>query len=233
MSKDDTDDYHAILYGWTKCGNCKQNFEGVLDLEMTRRFWRRYRSSQDGDLRYNSTKSLAISLGYNGEVDAANQLLDEASTFVGNDKQALLDLKLFRTELLRKNDQKLEALGLLQAMLPEAKVDTTNPHIYGGAMLQITDVLLDLVRYQEAHEVATELVAFTKAKYGLESSRTLLAVHIYAITCAKLGRLEEAKAHFEDVLTTQTRVLGNDHPHTQDTMGQMRLYGLLAVPHPG
>ena len=82
MTKEASGDHQAIYDSWNECGNCKQNFTGALDLEMTRRFWRRYRSSKDLDLRYNSTRTLAGCLGDDGEVDAANQLLDEASKCV-------------------------------------------------------------------------------------------------------------------------------------------------------
>ena len=221
-------DIYAIFDSWQKCGNCKQYFQGALKLEMDRRFWRHHRSSQDINLRYNSTRSLATCLGDREEIDAANQLLDEASTCVGIGKAHLLELKLLRASMLSMSDRPLEALRLLQAMLPEAKVYTANPQLYAGGMLQLADVLLSLDRYQEAHEAAAEAVAFHKAKYGLEDPVTLAAMHTYAIACTKLDRVEEAKATFEDVLSTQTRVLGREHPYTQDTLSKMRFYGFAA-----
>ena len=126
---------------------------------------------------------------------------------------------------LKKNDQKLEALGLLQAMLPEAKMYTADPDLYGLTMQQIADMLLHLDRNQEAHEAAAEAVAFCKAKFGLENPKTLIAMHTYAVAYASLGRLEEAKANFEDVLATETRVLGREHPYTQETVRDMRNFG--------
>ena len=231
MSKEASGDPQAVFYSWTKCGNCKQSFTGALGLEMNRCFWRCHRSGKDGKLRYNSTKCLATCLGTNGEVDAANQLLDEASTCVGNDTGPLLELKLLRADLLIKNDQNLEALGLLQAVLPEAKMYTAHPNLYAAGMLQIAEMLLHLDRNQEAHEAAAEAVAFCKAKFGLENPKTLTARTKYAVVCAKLGRVEEAKANFEDVLTTQTRVLGRDHPQTQHTLKGMRRNG-VPVPLP-
>ena len=200
---------------------------------MRRRFWRRYRevsirSSQDLTLRYNSTKSLAICLGQNGEVDAASQLLDDASPFVGNNRSMLLELKLLRADLRIQNGQKLEALGLLQAMLPEAKVCTGNPHIYCRTMQQLASVLIDLDRDQEAHEATSELVAFAKANYSLENLRTLIAMKLYAAACAKVGRVEEAKANFEDLLPIETRILGREHRLTQTTWDYMRLFGFAA-----
>ena len=225
MSKDESGDFHAIFNGWLQCGNCKQNFQGALDLEMKRRFWRRYRSTQNIILRYNSTRNLASILGDNREFDSASQLLDEASTCVGNQKEPLLDLKFLRADLLKRNGQMLEALGLLQAMLPEAKGDAVNPCQYYNALKGIVDVLLGLHRNQEAHEAAAEAGAFTKAKFGFEHPMTLEARKLYALACAKLGRIEEAKASFEDALTTQIRVLGRDHPATEHTRQYMRTYG--------
>ena len=228
MRKEASGNPQAVHNGWINCGNCKQSFTGALGLEMQRRYWRHYRSSQDLLLRYNATKSLATSLEANGEVDAMNQLVDEASNCAGNNAARLIEINIFRAGVLIQQGQLLEALGLLQATLPEATV-ATNPHIYAHLMHEITEVLLALDRNQEAHEAAAEAVAFNKAKYGLEDLKTLAAVRAYAVACAKLGRIEEAKANFEDALTIETRVLGRDHPETQGTLSQMRTYG-LAVP---
>ena len=225
ISKEASGDRQVVFKGWTSCGNCKQLLQSALQLEMSRRFWRHYRSGQDLGQRYTAVKCVASLLGLNGEVDAANQLLDAASSCVEHDKEALLDLKVLRAGMLVTNGQNLEALGLLQAMAPEAKEYTANPHYYGLTMLQKADVLLRLGRYQEAHEVATEVVAIVKAKFDLEDPKTLSAMSMYARACAKLGRVEEAKANFNHVLTTQTRVLGRDHPQTQDTRQNMKFYG--------
>ena len=217
MSKEASGDRQAVYGCWTSCGNCKQLFVGALKMEMARRYWRQHRSGQNQRLRFASMRTLVVCLDDNDERDATNQLLDEASNCVRS-TEALLELKLLRAEMRIQNGQNLEGLGLLQAMLPEAKVYTANPEVYCRTMLQTANVLLQLGRNQEAHEMATEFVAFAKAKFGPEDSRTLAAVTTYAVACAKLGRVEEAKATFEDVLTTQTRVLGREHPMTQTTI---------------
>ena len=36
MSKEASRDQKAALNAWTKCGNCKQWFEGALELEMNK-----------------------------------------------------------------------------------------------------------------------------------------------------------------------------------------------------
>ena len=222
MNKEDTS---ARFEGWTRCGNCKQCFQGALNLQINRRFWRRHRSNHNVGKRYDSTRSLVTCLGFNGELDVAKQLLDEASTFVGNDLEALLDLKLFKAIMLTTNGEQLEALGLLQAMLPQAKAYAENPFFYTQAMLHLAHVLFDLHLYQKSHEAAAELILFTREKFGGDDPLTLKAKSRYASASAGLGRLEEAKANFEDVLTTQTRVFGRDHPDTQHTIDVMRTYG--------
>ena len=224
-SKEASDDRHDISRGWMFCGNCKQGFEDALGLEMMRRFWWHYRSSQDRNLLFSSTRSLANGLGYTGEIDIAGRLLDEASTCVGNNMTWLLDLRLIRIQMLVKHGQNLEALGFLQTTLPEAKLCTMNPHIYYRTMQQLADVLLKLDRYQEAHDMATEAVTYCKATYGLEHLDTLIARRTYSFACAKLGRVEEAKANFEDILTTQTRILSRDHPSTRYTWECIRECG--------
>ena len=229
-SKYSCGDVESALNAFHKCGNCKQDFKGALQLEMFRRFWRYHRSGtlrcvRDRDFRYNSIRSLAISVMDNGEVDAANQLLDQASNCSGNGQDLLLELKILRVRMLIKNDQHLVAVKLLQPMLPEAKACTASPDLYGQVMYLMTEAFFALDRFQEAYEMATELVPYYKGHYGLEHCMTLPGMSMYASACAKLGRVEEAKAKFEEVLTIETRVLGRDHPITQDTLGEMRTYG--------
>ena len=137
----------------------------------------------------------------------------------------LLDLKLLRANMLSDDDRKLEALELLQAMMPEAKVCTANPVLYFRTIHEIAEALLYLHRNQEAHEIATELVAFAKATFGLEHQLTLAAVKTYALACATLGRVEEAKANAQEALTIETRVMGREHPDTQTTRRHMRALG--------
>ena len=228
MSRDASGVIDAIQHSWIKCINCKQEFTGALGLEMQRRFWRHHRSTQHQaerqyrGLHYNSAISLFLCLRSSGEFDAAKELLDEVSTCFRDNSEGLLDVKLHRVDLLQETGQELEALGLLQAMLPEAK---QYPSVCCRTMYITADVLLCLHRYQEVHDIATELVAFAKEKFGPEDNRTLGAVKLYAVACAKLGRVDEAKANFNDVLTTQTRVLGREHPYTHSIRQCMKNVG--------
>ena len=114
-------------------------------------------------------------------------------------------------------------------MLPEAKVYTAHPYIYSKTMQQMAAVLFHLDRHQEAYDTATELFAWTQERFGLEDNETLKAMTTYAIAFARLGRYDEAKAIFEDALTSHTRVLGRDHPDTQGTRDLMLSFG-FAMP---
>ena len=218
-------DPQAVFDAWITCGNCKQQFSGALDGKMIRQFWRRHRSNQDVGLRYNSTKYLVSFLGKCGEVDAATQLLDEASTWLGKNTEALLDMKLLRAELLRANEQNVESLELLIATLPEAKAWTAvNPQCYFFALVKVAELLLFLEKNQEGHDAAVELLAFSKAHFGRDDFPTLMAKNLRALACAKLGRTDESKAIWDDVLKTQTRIYGRDHPNTQETRNIMSTF---------
>ena len=225
-SQEASDDFRSVSKAcWSTCGNCKQCFQGALYLEMARRFWRRHRSKQDRRLRYRSMVFLAGSLAEYGELDPANQLLDEASTCVGNIMPMLLELKLLKAENQIKQNHKLEALGLLQAMLPEVKQFlTTIPVFYVQTLVLLVTVLINLDRYQEAYETGTELVAFTKANFSLDHTLRISSMQYYAVACAKVGRVEEAMVIFEDLLSTKTRIYGRDHPYTQRTRFQMQYF---------
>ena len=237
MSKEEAPgDNAAVFKSWNECVNCKQQLRGALALEMHRRFWRRYRSSQNPILHYHSMRYLATCLELNGEKPTANYLYDEASKLAGGDKTGLLDVnldvKICRASTLLQNDQTLEAVELLQTVLPELKEDrTANPGPYVKASGMMT-IMLDLIgRHQEARITGAEAVAFAKATMGPEHSMTLLAMTHYAKSCASLGRVEESREVLTEVLTVQTRVLGRDHPETQHTRNYMTL--LFPVPPPG
>ena len=213
-SKDETDDLNA----WKKCMNCKQGFLGALELELLRRSWWHRRSSSDREVRYSSMQSLADRLTSNNESDAATYLYEEASKAIGDNAYARLELQVTRAKALEKNDQKLEALNLLNAVLPEAKEFTEGyPDLYFKIIIAKAGLFGSLNRNQEAHETALHAVAFAKAKYGPEGINTLVATNIYALVCVKMGRVDESRAMYEDLLVTETRILGRDHPFTQTT----------------
>ena len=206
-------------HAWTKCVNCKQQLTGTLAIEMQRRLWRRYRSDSHPVMAYFAMRSLATSLGGRGEADAATHLFDEGLKLMDNDLTRL-DMKRHRFTMLKKDGQKLEALELLHEILPEAKV-CCEPERYAESLWNIAEVLLDLDRIQEAHERAAETVAFSEAKFRMDYSGTLQAKKTYAITCAKLGRIDESKALFEAILKTETRIYGSDHQFTKTTRDGM------------
>ena len=195
-----SNDLETVLYGFMSCVNCKQNFKGALALEMVRRLWRRYRSAQNLTLRYNSVRHLAYCLGQQGDIDASNYLFDEAFKCAGGDMQRVLDLQINRAYLLPSNGHKLEALKILRATLPAAKEYSADKYLYIEAHHQTADILNDLGQYQESLDMGAELISFAEAKCGRESEYTLNARELHALNCSHLGRVEETKAIFEDIL---------------------------------
>ena len=230
--KEASGDLRAAWDAFITCMNCRQKFMGRLMLEMRRRWWRHhrsgnYRSGRDLDLRYNSTTLLADILGFQYEIDAANHLYEIASTCIGNDERLRLDLMLNKIKLLIHNHQLLQVVELLNVVLPIAKEYTADLDMFFQAMAYRSDALRGLARYQEAHETATELLAWTKAKFGPTATMTLAAKKQYATLCSKLGRVEESKLMFDDLLAIQTRIFGDAHPYTQDTRQCMSDLGVL------
>ena len=218
VSKEELDDAIAARDRWNVCGNCNQGFTGVLELNMVRRCWRRHRSGQyttHQGWRYMTLEQLAKSLIAHDEEDAANLLFDEASKIIENDEQDI-EMKLQRAEhVSKRNGQDLEALELLQAILPKARAYTEAPALYFRTLHQLAEVLIHLGRNHEAHEVAGEAVTFTTAKFGREDLFTVSARKAYATACARLGHVDESKSTFEDIISTSTRILGRDHPATK------------------
>ena len=218
-------DAHAVT-GWETCGNCKQSFTGALGVEIIRRFWRRHRSSPILGLRYYAATTMATCLGGNAEIDVANRLNDAAPKYAGTNKHVALQFKLNNALLLSRNGRKLEALELLDTALPDAIA--VDGELYFQLMMFKADVYDDLDRYQEFHDAPTEAVAIAKATFGPEHDGTLVSRKMYATSCAKLDRMEEAKAILMDVLAIETQLLGRDHPQTQQTRTVMERDGLLA-----
>ena len=211
MSKEASGDAQTIYNSWTMCAGTA-NLQGALEVEMKRRFWRRNRSGQNQTLRYHATKCLANCLEDKNEIDASDSLHCEASKIGGNGKLAVLNAKLANADMLLRNDQRLQALDLLEATLPEAKEYTGTFAPYCQLLNDLAEVLRLLKRYDEALDKATELLTFLKAKFGPENPDTLSARLLYAMVLADLGRLEERTFIFEVVLRIQTRIFGRDHP---------------------
>ena len=168
-------------------------------------------------------------LEVNDEVDAATRLEEDIAKSSGHPtsrghKWIMLGMELHRAERLLNDGQLLEALGLLQATLPALKEHTADHRFYCDGMDALVDVFLQLNRDREALETAADVFAFATAKYGPENRKTLKTKKVYATTCVKLGRLDESKTIFEEVLATETRIFGCDHPSTQVTRQGMQIF---------
>ena len=214
---------------YTYCINCHQGFNGALALQMERLAWRRHRSSSNPALRYTSTTLLIHHLGACGEIDVANHLNNEASKIVGSDENFFVDLdgRLNKADIMTRNGQKVEALELLRSLLPEAKAATGMPMLYVKAGMNICAVLGELGQYQECFDQAAEGVEFTTASFGPLDHHTLNFRNLHATACGFLGRIDESKALFNDLLAIETRVLGRDQNLTQNTLQWMRVFGFV------
>ena len=157
-------------------------------------------------------------------------MYDEASMSTGNNRLLLLHIKLSRADIMRRNDQQLEALELLQAMLPETKAyAATDPDLHFRAMLNLIALLGGFERDEECLDTAAEAVAFAEANYGMETGNTLESKEVYAQICRKVGRVEESKVYFADVLTANIRIFGRDHPRTLKTKHSMQVSGFFVL----
>ena len=158
-----------------------------------------------------------------GETDAAKYLYQEASKLSGTNTGFILDTEIDKAKMLATNGQMLEALELLQATLPFAKAYDANRCFQ--AMTFIVTVSTELGRSQEAYDAITDLMAFSKTTYGPNDPETLVVLGLCAVTYATFGRVDEAKAMFEDLLPKQTRIYGRDHLLTQNTLQAMYHFG--------
>ena len=230
MSKEASGDNRAVFYSFIRCINCHQDFQDALELEMTRRFWRRYRGGQNQELLHRSAIIMAYCLESSGEFHSGNRVYEEASKYLGSSKSFRCQMNIHRARMLKKNGKKLEALELAKTTLSELNGTSMNSDLYCQTSDLILRVLLDLDRNQEAQERAAELRDACKVIHGPEDPTTLEAMKNYAVAGVKLGRVEESKKILEDVLNAETRICGPDHALTQKTKESMRTFGFLAEP---
>lgn len=190
--------------GWSKCVNCKKEFTGSLRLEMMVRFWRRHKRSA-----VRIRKATAVCLGNclrnAGEHDAA-AFLDPATKF--------------RKARMIADQGKLEdALALLK----DLKGD--------DVILERARILFGLRRYGEARQISGECLARARKKFGPDHNDTHHAIQRYAMASGMLGHVQEADNLFHDVLTSQNRVFGPDHPETIQTRRNLVILHYTMIHH--
>lgn len=231
MSKDASRDAKAAFLSWTRCATCKSEFVGGLGIQMARRFWREHRSGQHQALCYNATRCLANCLARKSETATTIHLYEDALKYAGNDTSALLEMKLSKADMLAQSGHHLEAMALLEATLPEAKAHTLDPNFTFQALQAISDVALELHRYQASHDAAKDLAAFAIANYDEDDPFTLSAKKVYATSCAQLCLNEDPDiGTITDILDTKIRIFGQDHPKTQHTKWAIKRYNPAAFP---
>ena len=219
VSKEDSRDPYAVITSWTTCGNCTHSFAGRFELEIKLRFWRRYRSQKEKAMSMTSSICLADCLDGYGEADAANYLYDNVEC--GESDYHRLNKQLRRADALAKDGRSLEALDLLKATARQA----TDDSLYVQTMSTMSDVLRDLHRPQEAYDILTDVVKFAQKKFGHEHQNTLVIRNLHAAVLVQLDRRDESYAIYNDVLAAEARILGPDHPLTQETRQGMQNHG--------
>jgi len=215
-----TSEGRGPLSRWTHCGTCNQWFVGALEVEMSRRCWRRYRDPILPDVLSDDDQRQAFRCGAgllrcNDENDAADRLSEAAVRGLASDHHQVLKSEIERAaSVVRTNpDAGLEILTRLRPRV--ARCTAASVPVEYASLMAV--VLGALNRPREALPAALESVELATAYHGPESATTLRAMDTLARVVAQLGRVDEGIARLKRVHDTQTRVLGADHRDTRQT----------------
>jgi len=207
-----TSEGRRLLNRWTDCATCQQSFTGALDVEMSRRCWRRFRDAPRDKRK--ALGSVAIGLRDRDENDAADRLEEEAHRSLRRDDPRVLFLEIRRAASIMKTNV-TAALEILTTRLRPRIAQCTNGAFREEYARNMARILDKLGRSQDGHKFAAENVELAVAHYGPESSMTLTSKRMHAALLILVGRVDEGIAILEQVHAT--RVLGADHCDTRDT----------------
>jgi len=198
------------------CINCKQKFTGALALQLVRRWWRRHRNeSVESRHLGESCNMLGALLGSNDEDDAEERLIDAVSNsshFYGG----RLELKM-ASRMAKERPE--EALKLLDDVISQAK-QRGERRLSFLARHQYMSVLVPLGRYEEILALATECQESVETSCGDSSDAALIEekhaiLHMLAFAYGMLGRFDESKRAFDELLAAGTRIYGSEHNMTR------------------
>mmetsp|Transcript_26033 Transcript_26033/g.104162 ORF Transcript_26033/g.104162 Transcript_26033/m.104162 type:complete len:340 (-) Transcript_26033:258-1277(-) len=204
-----------MLNRWTMCGTCRQPFAGEVEAEMARRRWRLHRDDLTPFEKRHVCLSASVTLKWNDEPDASDLLYQAGKPCYARDDAVLLMAEIERAEADTNADAALERLTALGARCRHP------PLLRGLHAHRMARRLGLLGRFQDALHFAAESIAISAAETGPESNVTLEGMVIYGLLLDDLGRVDEGIAMLTNVLATQTRVLGADHPGTHRTQRLM------------
>ncbi|KAL8296023.1 hypothetical protein RB600_001489 [Gaeumannomyces tritici] len=106
---------------------------------------------------------------------------------------------------------KVEVLALRRDVLGDKHPDTIE------SMASLAATYYALGRY-EAEKIHVEVLALRRDVLGDKHPDTIRSMYGLAITWNSLGRYDEALEMMDDCVRLQSRVLGSNHPHTQDSL---------------
>ena len=206
----------SMSRSFLRCINCKQEFTGALQLQLTRRWWRRHRNESVESMPCASCIFLGRLLLKNDEGEA-ERCLNEASLNTSRHLGVLERLNL-ASRIARERPE--EGLKLIEKVVSQAKQDDDTAMVF-TAQHQYIDTALLLERYEEIVAMATECLEFVKTYFG-DSSDPLLMEQKYifldrlAFACGMTGRFDESKRAFDEVIASHIRTFGREHEKTRN-----------------
>ena len=127
-------------------------------------------------------------------------------------------LRLYQDAVrLVNSNRSEEAIPILEGIMPKFN-EAGEVRLYDMAAAIMVAALNKTYRSWAAIPIARALAERKKENLGLDAPLTLKTVTAYAQTLHRVGDLDEARAVLTDVLPTQSRVLGLDHPDTKSTI---------------
>jgi len=211
-------DEDSVCQSFCICMNCKQGFTGALQLQLARRWWRRYRGeSVESRHVVASCHSFGDLLGIHDEEAAGNRLIDavsQSSVFRRSGEHKLKVVSRMAKE------RPLEALKLLDEVASQAKQEG-DIILMTFAMSHYARAAHHEERYEETVAMATEFLEHAKSIFGESSDSAWIErkhdlLDVLAHCCGMTGSFDESKRAFDELIASATRIYGREHENTRD-----------------
>ena len=210
---------------WHKCGQCEQNYHGIVACALGRACWKTYVGRSETD----QVRGMAMTLLGNG-LFCANHYEDALSV-----REAELSME---RRLGASNEEILEVqnnlAGAYDVMGRRVEASNMLRDVYSGrlklhgeenfdtiaAAHNYATTLLALKRFEEAKSLLRKMMAVARRVVGENHEITLrmkwnYAEALYSDDDATLGDLHEAVTTLEETERTARRVFGSEHPLTK------------------
>ena len=210
---------------WHKCGQCEQNYQGIVACALGWACWKTYVGRSETD----QVRGMAMTLLGNG-LFSANHYEDALSV-----REAELSME---RRLGASNEEILEVqnnlAGAYDVMGRRVEASNMLRDVYSGrlklhgeenfdtiaAAHNYATTLLALKRFEEAKSLLRKMMAVARRVVGENHEITLrmkwnYAEALYSDDDATLGDLHEAVTTLEETERTARRVFGSEHPLTK------------------